>query len=108
MPKACFVVRAVVPDAADRPAFDRWYSDEHLPDAIKAFGAVSAWRGWSETDSSIHWAHYEFESLERLNAVMSGPALKAMVAEFDRCWGNKVTRTREIMSVADEKRGGGG
>jgi len=35
---AWLVVRAVVADAADRAPFDRWYRDEHLPDAVKAFG----------------------------------------------------------------------
>ena len=39
MPAAYFVVRATVPDPAKRAAFDRWYSKEHLPDAVKSFGA---------------------------------------------------------------------
>ena len=39
------IVRAVVADPADRSPFDHWYRTEHLPDALKAFGAVSAMRG---------------------------------------------------------------
>ena len=39
MPIAVFVVRATVSDASKRQAFDAWYSREHLPDAIKSFGA---------------------------------------------------------------------
>ena len=38
MPAAYFVVRATVSDPAKRPAFDRWYTKEHLPDAAKSFG----------------------------------------------------------------------
>ena len=33
MAAAWFVVRAVVPDPADRVAFDAWYHNEHLPEA---------------------------------------------------------------------------
>ena len=39
------IVRAEV-DPSVREAFDSWYEDEHLPDAVGAFGAVGAWRGW--------------------------------------------------------------
>jgi hypothetical protein len=100
MAAAWFVVRAVVADAADRPAFDRWYREEHLPDAIKAFGATSAWRAWSETDPSVHCAFYAFDSLAAVHAIQSGPAIQALVAEFDRNWAGKVTRTREVLRVA--------
>ena len=40
---ASFIVRAQVMDASVKEAFDRWYEDEHLPDAVKAFGARRAW-----------------------------------------------------------------
>jgi len=106
MAKAWLVVRAVVADPSDRPAFDRWYHDEHLPDAIKAFSTRAAWRGWSQTDPSVHCAYYQFESLDRLNGIMEGPEIKALIAEFDRVWDRRVTRAREIMSVADELGGG--
>jgi hypothetical protein len=33
MGSAWLVVRAVVADAADRAAFDKWYCHERLPDA---------------------------------------------------------------------------
>ena len=55
---ACFIVRAQVADASIREAFDRWYQDEHLPEAIKP-----------------------------------------LVAEFDRVWGKKVVRGREVVRV---------
>ncbi|MGA3000253.1 MAG: hypothetical protein ABSE20_00865 [Acetobacteraceae bacterium] len=99
---AWLVVRAAVADPDDRAAFDTWYRQEHLPDAVKAFSANAAWRGWSSTDPSIHCAYYRFESLEQLDAVMAGPAIKDLIAEFDRCWLGRVTRTREVVAVADE------
>lgn len=101
MSGAWLVVRATVADAADRAGFDAWYHKEHMPDAAKAFAALSAWRGWSQNDPSVHCAYYRFESLDRLNAIVSGPVIRELIAEFDRCW-PKVTRTREVMSVADE------
>ena len=60
MPAAFFIVRATVSDPAKRQAFDAWYSREHLPDAVKSFGAVKAWRYWSLTDPSLHHAMYQF------------------------------------------------
>jgi hypothetical protein len=102
MTKAWLVVRAVVADAANRAAFDRWYRDEHLPDAVRAFGARSAWRGWSRTDPSVHCAYYAFDSVADVEAIQGGPAIQALIAEFDRCWGGKVTRTREVIEVAGE------
>lgn len=98
--KAYFVVRAVVPDAADRPAFDRWYATEHLPDAVRAFAARHAWRAWSRTDPAVHCAFYAFDSVAAAEAIATSPAIKALIAEFDARWGSKVTRTREILAVA--------
>ena len=72
MPLAYFVVRATVPDAAKRKAFDEWYSREHLPDAAKAFGVNKAWRFWSVNDPSLHQAMYEFAdqaAFDTLNCV---------------------------------------
>jgi len=102
MSGAWLVVRAVVADPDHRAAFDTWYRQEHLPDAVKAFSANAAWRGWSSTDPSIHCAYYRFGSLEELDAVMAGSAIKGLVAEFDRCWSGRVVRTREVLAIADE------
>ena len=97
---AFFIVRAQVVDASVKEAFDRWYQDEHLPDAKKAFGAQRAWRGWSEVDASVHYAVYEFDDAARLRALPGSAALKGLVAEFDRAWGDKVVRSRDIVPVA--------
>jgi hypothetical protein len=100
MPAAWLVVRATVAQAAERSAFDAWYRKEHLPDAMKAFGVATAWRGWSEQDPAVHCAHYGFDTAEQLAGVTGGPAMQALIAEFDRCWPS-VTRTRETFLVAD-------
>lgn len=42
--KATLMVRAEV-DPSKKQLFDRWYDDEHLKDALKAFGAERAERG---------------------------------------------------------------
>jgi hypothetical protein len=96
---AFFIVRAQVADAALRKDFDRWYQDEHLPDAVKAFKAQRAWRGWSEVDASVHYAFYEFDDVARVRAIPGSDTLRQLVAEFDRVWGAKVTRSRDIVEV---------
>jgi hypothetical protein len=97
---AYLVVRAVVADPADRPDFDRWYADHHLPDAQKAFSALHAWRAWSRSDPEVHVAFYAFDSVASVEAITASPAIKGLIAEFDARWGSKVTRSREILAVA--------
>lgn len=97
---ACFIVRVHVADASLKDAFDRWYQAEHLPDALKTFNARRAWRGWSEADASLHYAVYEFDDLSGARAIQGSEGLKRMVAEFDRTWGDKVTRSRDIVEVS--------
>ncbi len=96
---AFFMVRAQV-NAAVKKDFDRWYQEEHLPDALKAFKAKSAWRGWSDVDPNVHLAVYEFDDAARARGIPGSDALKRLVAEFDRAWGDKVTRSRDIVEVA--------
>ena len=92
------MVRAEVTDAGDRRAFDLWYETEHLPDAVKAFQAERGWRCWSETDSAVHYAFYQFASVAAAqSAVQSG--MQALIAEFDRAWGTRVRRARDILQV---------
>ena len=93
---AFLIVRAEV-DPASRDAFDAWYRDEHLPDAVEAFGAAGAWRGWSDVNDNVHIAFYEFADLADVNRVMASDALRRMIGEFDRHWQGKVTRTREVV-----------
>jgi hypothetical protein len=101
MPKAYFVVRAIVSDPARRPAFDAWYSREHLPDAVKSFGAEKAWRFWGLSDPSLHQATYQFADKAALDRAMDGEDLKRLVADFNRDWPG-ITRTRELVVLAEE------
>ena len=96
---ACFIVRAQIVDTSVKSAFDEWYQNEHLPDACEAFKARRAWRGWSEVDASVHYAVYEFDDAPAARAIPDSDALKRMVVEFDRAWGEKVTRSRDILDI---------
>ncbi len=102
--KAYLVVRADVAEA-DRRDFDHWYHTEHLPDAAKAFAAQRAWRGWSRTNPSLHYAYYQFGDVAAAQAVGESPAIRILIAEFDARWGTRVTRSREIIEVVDELTG---
>ena len=93
---AFLIVRAEV-DPSVRETFDAWYRNEHLPDAVEAFGAMGAWRGWSEVDDNVHMAFYEFADLAGVNRVMGSDALERMIGEFDRHWQGTVTRTRDVV-----------
>jgi len=101
MPSAMFVVRATVADPAKRQAFDAWYSREHLPDAVKSFGALRAWRYWSATEPSLHQAMYQFADKAALERAMNSEDMKRLIADFNRDWPD-VTRTREVLVQAEE------
>lgn len=96
---AWFIVRAQLVDASVKDAFDRWYRDEHLPEAVRDFKAQRGWRGWSALDPMVHYAYYEFETLEQAQAIPGSGVIQRLVAEFDRAWGDKVTRTRDIVEL---------
>jgi len=96
---AYFIVRAQIVDATVKDEFDRWYQDEHLPDAHKAFNARRAWRGWSEVDANVHYAVYEFDDVSAARAIPDSDALKGLGAEFDRLWGDRIIRSRDIVGA---------
>ena len=96
---AVFIVKARVVDASVKDAFDRWYEKEHLPDAVKTFGAKGAWRGWSDADPSVHYAVYEFDSIGQVRALAGSEGMKRLVKDFDEAWGDKVVRERDRVSV---------
>jgi hypothetical protein len=98
---AFFVVRATVSDPAKRGAFDSWYQKEHLPDAIKSFGATRAWRCWSLNDPSVHEATYQIADEASLDRAVNGAEMKRLIADFNRDWPD-VTRTREAFVLAEE------
>jgi hypothetical protein len=99
--QACQLIdRASLANIADRNSFAHWYETEHLPDALKAFKVRRAWRGWSQTHPLVHFAFYEFVNLAEVEAIQSSPALTALIAEFDRMWGKRAIRTREVIEIA--------
>ena len=101
---ALFIVRAEVAEP-DRAGFDRWYATEHLPQAMEAFGTTRARRGWSDIDAGVHIAIYEFASIAEARKIVggdAGPQIKAMIAEFDHIWQGRVTRSRELIEIAQE------
>lgn len=97
--KAWFVVRAQIADVSMRDSFDRWYHQEHLPDALKSFKARRAWRAWSDTDPCLHYAWYEFDDLASAKAIVGSETLARLVGDFERAWGNKVARSRDFVSI---------
>jgi hypothetical protein len=104
MAKAYLAVRAEVPEA-DRAQFDHWYETDHLPWALRVFGALRAWRCWSRSDPGVHVAFYEFPSVEAAEAIQKSDALKPLVADFDRVWQDRVTRRRAVLDVVQEIEG---
>jgi hypothetical protein len=96
-----FIVRATVTDPAQRAAFDAWYRDEHLPDAVKTFGAQKAWRFWSDSDPSLHQATYQFADRGALDQGTAPEKMKRLVADFDKAW-PAIKRSREIMTLVQE------
>jgi hypothetical protein len=104
MPKSFLVVRATISDPAKRAAFDDWYRGEHLPQAMDTFRCEKGWRFWSETDPSAHQATYRFADRAAVDRALGSDGMKALIAEFDRCWPG-ISRTREVFTLVEEKDG---
>jgi hypothetical protein len=102
MANAYLVVRAEVHDVADRTPFDHWYATDHLPWAIKVFAARRGWRCWSRTDPTVHYAFYEFADVAEAEALIGSQEIKPLVADFDRVWGDRVSRRREVLEIVQE------
>ena len=101
MPVTCFLVRAVVAEPL-RDKFDHWYSNDHLPWAMRVFKCEKAWRFWSETEKGVHYAVYQFADKAACDAALGCDEFKDMIADFNRSWPEGVTRTRDIVSLVEE------
>jgi hypothetical protein len=105
MARAYLAVRAEVP-AGERERFDHWYETDHLPWALRAFGARRAWRCWSRGDPQgdvcVHVAFYEFDSVAAAEAGTAPEKIAPLAADFDRVWGDRVPRRRAILDVVQE------
>ena len=104
MPKAYFMVRSVV-EKPLRQKFDHWYSTHHLPMALEEFKAEKCWRFWSAVDAGVHYAVYQFPDMARLDAALKSDGFKELVADFDQAWPSGVTRTRDLLELAEERSG---
>ena len=102
MPKAFFIVRAVVAEKL-RDRFDRWYSNDHLPWAFRIFKCEKAWRFWSEAEAGVHYAAYQFPDMVALEAALAREEFKELVADFNRAWPDGVTRTWDKVTLAEER-----
>jgi len=102
MPKAMFIVRAVVADNL-RDKFDHWYSTDHLPWAFKIFQCEKAWRLWSAVEPGVHYAIYQFADMAALEAGLAQEEFKELVADFNRSWPDGVTRTWDKVTLAEER-----
>jgi hypothetical protein len=100
MPAAIFIVRSTVADPAKRTAFDKWYQDELLPDAVKSFRVKKAWRFWSLNDPAIHQATYHFDDEAALERAMK-EEVPRLIDKFVRDWPD-VPRVREAFVLAQE------
>lgn len=101
MAKACFLVRAVVAEPL-REKFERWYTIDHLPRALKDFRAEKGWRYWSLMEPGVHYAIYQFADEARLERIFGSDELKALVEDFN---GNfpEVTRSWDKLVLAEER-----
>lgn len=81
--------------------FNIWYEEEHLVEALNAFNAIGAKRGWVN-DSKIHLAIYKFKNIVLAKKVLKSKALDNLIKKFDNRWHNKVLRTRELFEIIQE------
>jgi hypothetical protein len=102
MPTTFFLVRAVVAPSL-REKFDHWYSTSHLPWAIRVFKCEKAWRFWSETEPGVHYAVYKFADRAACDTALATAEFKDMIADFNATWPEGVTRTRDIVTLVEER-----
>jgi hypothetical protein len=102
VPTTYFFVRAVVAEPL-RGKFDHWYSTDHLPWAFEVFKCEKAWRFWSEVEQGVHYAVYRFADRAACDAALGSDDFKALVADFNRTWPEGVTRTRDVVTLVEER-----
>ena len=70
--------------------------------AFRDFAPIRFWRCWSVSDPSVHYVYYEFESVERIEEVSKSDAFANLVEDYTNTWGDKVSRSREIMTITHQ------
>ena len=51
----------------------------------------------------MHYAVYRFANKAALDAALGCDEFKDMIADFNRAWPEGVTRTRDIVTLAEER-----
>ena len=64
--------------------------------------AVPGAAGAARDPGEVHVAFYEFDSVEAAEAATAPDKIAPLVADFDRVWGDRVTRRRAILDVVQE------
>jgi hypothetical protein len=50
----------------------------------------------------VHYAFYEFADVRDAQALIGSETIKPLIADFDRVWGNRVSRRRETLEIVQE------
>jgi hypothetical protein len=84
MPTIMFIVKATIPPDKDA-AFNRWYNDEHVPQALRFPGMVSAhrYRLIDGDDRYRYMAVYELKDEATYRAFIASDHMKTLRAEYD-------------------------
>ena len=102
MPATFFLVRSVVARRL-REKFDHWYSTDHLPWAIQAFKCEKAWRLLERGRAGRALRGLSLCRQGACDAALGCDEFKALVADFSRAWPEGVTRTRDVVTLAEER-----
>lgn len=51
----------------------------------------------------MHYAVYQFADEAQLQAAMREEVLKPLIADFDKIWPTGVTRSRDLLTLAEER-----
>jgi hypothetical protein len=52
-----------------------------------------------------HYALYELDDPKQAEAATAPDRIKPLIADFDRVWGDRVSRRREILEIVQEMAG---
>ena len=94
----CYIIVKSDTTLVDKKEFENWYANEHLSEAMKAFKAKNAKRGWIK-NTNFHLAIYEFENNKDAEKAINSKNLEILIKKFDKKWENKVQRTRELTEL---------
>ena len=71
-----------------------WWSTNHDLHSTVAEGPLEA---------GVHYAVYQFADQGKLDAAMKDEVLKPLIADFDKNWPAGVTRSRDELTLAEER-----